>query len=113
MLEDGHAQQKARIRRRRRRMLRVEKGIFRGRFLCKHIHELKKRVKRSLLWGPTTPDTYTHAQGCDSSDYNTQFVLGRREAPDVCHVGNFSEGPATDCALLTTLEHFLFSVCRV
>lgn len=57
MVEDGHTQQKACIRRRRRRMLRVEKGIFRGRFLCKYIHELKKRVKRSLLWGPTTPDT--------------------------------------------------------
>lgn len=88
MVEGGHTQQKARIRRRRRRMLHVEKGIFRGRFLCKHIHELKKHVKRSLLWGPTTPD-------CDSSDYNTQFVLWRREAPDVCHLGNSSEGPAT------------------
>lgn len=56
MVEDGHAQRKARIWRRCRRMLRVEKGIFRQRFLCKHIHELKKCVKRSLLWGPITPD---------------------------------------------------------
>lgn len=28
-----------------------------GFYVSKHIHELKKCVKRSLLWGPTSPNT--------------------------------------------------------
>lgn len=112
MVEGGHAQQKARIRRRRRRMLRVEKGIFRGRFLCKHIHELKKHVKRSLLWGPTTPDT--PMRKAVTPQITTLSLFSGEERPLMCVI---LETPLKallpDCALLTTLEHFLFSMRRV